>query len=119
MSSSSSSTSVSTERVGVQSSTSAPVPGYHLPIARKTRNSASSPPTAMIAKASISRDHSYDRGMAEAVIVDAVRTPIGRYGGVLSSVRPDDLAARVIEQAVERTGLLPGEVDDVILGCTN
>jgi 3-oxoadipyl-CoA thiolase len=57
--------------------------------------------------------------MAEAVIVDAVRTPIGRYGGVLSSVRPDDLAARVIEQAVERTGLLPGEVDDVILGCTN
>jgi 3-oxoadipyl-CoA thiolase len=55
----------------------------------------------------------------EAVIVDAVRTPIGRYGGVLSTVRPDDLAARVIEAAVERTGLPVEEVDDVILGCTN
>jgi 3-oxoadipyl-CoA thiolase len=57
--------------------------------------------------------------MAEAVIVDAVRTPIGRYGGVLSTVRPDDLAARVIEAVVERTGLPVGEVDDVIFGCTN
>src|SRR3954466_4107870 len=57
--------------------------------------------------------------MPEAVIVEAVRTPIGRYGGVLSTVRPDDLAARVIEAAVERTGLPPEEVDDVVLGCTN
>jgi 3-oxoadipyl-CoA thiolase len=57
--------------------------------------------------------------MAEAVIVDAVRTPIGRYGGVLSTVRPDDLAARVIEAVVERTGLPVDEVDDVIFGCTN
>jgi 3-oxoadipyl-CoA thiolase len=57
--------------------------------------------------------------MPEAVIVDAVRTPIGRYGGVLSTVRPDDLAARVIEAVVERTGLPVDEVDDVILGCTN
>src|SRR3954453_19465485 len=57
--------------------------------------------------------------MPEAVIVDAVRTPIGRYGGVLSTVRPDDLAARVIEAVVERTGLPRDEVDDVILGCTN
>src|SRR3954467_1237561 len=57
--------------------------------------------------------------MPEAVIVDAVRTPIGRYGGVLSTVRPDDLAARVIEAVVERTGLPVGEVDDVIFGCTN
>ncbi|MDX6679112.1 MAG: hypothetical protein QOE31_3164 [Solirubrobacteraceae bacterium] len=62
---------------------------------------------------------SYDPPMGEAVIVDAVRTPIGRYGGVLASVRPDDLAARAIEAAVERTGLPPAEVDDVILGCTN
>jgi 3-oxoadipyl-CoA thiolase len=54
-----------------------------------------------------------------AVIVDAVRTPIGRYGGVLSTVRPDDLAARVIEAVVERTGLPVDEVDDVIFGCTN
>src|SRR3954452_11117256 len=57
--------------------------------------------------------------MPEAVIVDAVRTPIGRYAGVLSTVRPDDLAARVIGAVVERTGLPVGEVDDVILGCTN
>ncbi|MEA2438163.1 MAG: hypothetical protein QOF65_2719, partial [Thermoleophilaceae bacterium] len=57
--------------------------------------------------------------MAEAVIVDAVRTPIGRYGGVLSTVRPDDMAARVIEAVVERTGLPAEEVDDVVLGCTN
>jgi 3-oxoadipyl-CoA thiolase len=57
--------------------------------------------------------------MGEAVIVAAVRTPIGRYGGTLSTVRPDDLAARAIEAAVERTGLPPGEVDDVIFGCTN
>src|SRR3954462_6550087 len=57
--------------------------------------------------------------MPEAVIVDAVRTPIGRYGGVLSTVRADDLAARVIEAVVERTGLPVDEVDDVILGCAN
>src|SRR5947199_8300948 len=57
--------------------------------------------------------------MPEAVIVDAVRTPIGRYGGVLSTVRPDDLAARAIEAVVERTALPVDEVDDVILGCTN
>ena len=57
--------------------------------------------------------------MPEAVIVDAVRTPIGRYGGVLASVRPDDLAARVIEAVVERTGLPVDEVDDVVFGCTN
>ncbi|MEA2468383.1 MAG: hypothetical protein QOJ57_2509 [Thermoleophilaceae bacterium] len=51
--------------------------------------------------------------------MDAVRTPIGRYAGALSTVRPDDLAARVIEAAVERTGLPVSEVDDVIFGCTN
>ena len=53
------------------------------------------------------------------MIVDAVRTPIGRYGGVLSTVRTDDLAARAIEAAVERTGLPVSDVDDVIFGCTN
>ena len=57
--------------------------------------------------------------MGEALIVDAVRTPVGRYGGVLSTVRPDDLAARALEAAVARTGIDPGRVDDVILGCTN
>jgi 3-oxoadipyl-CoA thiolase len=54
-----------------------------------------------------------------AVIVDALRTPIGRHGGMLASVRPDDLAALVIESIVRRNGLDPEHVDDVILGCTN
>lgn len=57
--------------------------------------------------------------MNNAVIVDAVRTPIGRHGGALSAVRPDDLAARVIEALVERTGLEPSSVDDVLFGCIN
>ncbi len=55
----------------------------------------------------------------EAVIVDALRTPIGRYGGVLSTVRPDDLTARVIEEAVARNDLPVEEIDDVVFGCTN
>jgi 3-oxoadipyl-CoA thiolase len=54
-----------------------------------------------------------------AVIVDALRTPIGRYGGVLSSVRPDDLAAHVIGAAVERGSLPVDSIDDVFFGCTN
>jgi 3-oxoadipyl-CoA thiolase len=57
--------------------------------------------------------------MRDAVIVDAVRTPIGRHGGALASVRPDDLAATVIRALIERTKLDPGLVDDVILGCAN
>ncbi|HWH43651.1 MAG TPA: acetyl-CoA C-acyltransferase [Thermoleophilaceae bacterium] len=57
--------------------------------------------------------------MPDAWIADAVRTPIGRYGGALASVRPDDLAARVIEAAVERTGLDPAGIGDVFFGCTN
>ena len=54
-----------------------------------------------------------------AVIVDALRTPIGRYGGTLSTVRPDDLAAHVIGAAVERGSLPPDGIDDVFFGCTN
>jgi acetyl-CoA acetyltransferase len=57
--------------------------------------------------------------MPEAVIVDALRTPIGRHAGVLSCVRPDDLAAHVIQAAVERGGLDPASVDDVYMGATN
>ncbi|MEX2528192.1 MAG: thiolase family protein [Gemmatimonadota bacterium] len=57
--------------------------------------------------------------MREAWIVDAVRTPIGRHGGGLAPVRPDDLAARVLSALMERTGVDPALVDDVILGCTN
>ncbi len=59
------------------------------------------------------------RTLREAWIVDAVRTPIGRYGGVLAGVRPDDLAALVLRALVERTGLDPAAVEDVILGCAN
>ncbi len=59
------------------------------------------------------------RPLREAWIVDAVRTPIGRYGGALAGVRPDDLAALVLRAVVERTGLDPGAVEDVILGCAN
>ncbi len=54
-----------------------------------------------------------------AVIVDAVRTPIGRHRGALARVRPDDLAAAAIAALVTRTGLDPSTIDDVILGCTN
>ncbi len=57
--------------------------------------------------------------MEEAVIVDAVRTPVGRFRGGLSTVRPDDLAARVIEAVLARTGIDGGSLDEVFLGCAN
>ena len=55
----------------------------------------------------------------DAVIIDAVRTPVGTHGGALSGVRPDDLAALVLRAIVARTGIAPAEIEDVILGCTN
>jgi 3-oxoadipyl-CoA thiolase len=55
----------------------------------------------------------------EAWIVDGVRTPIGRHGGGLARVRPDDLAALTIQALVERTGIDPAGIDDVLFGCTN
>jgi 3-oxoadipyl-CoA thiolase len=57
--------------------------------------------------------------MAEAVVLSAVRTPIGRYGGALSDVRPDDLAALVIREAVERAGVDPAQIEDVYFGAAN
>jgi 3-oxoadipyl-CoA thiolase len=58
--------------------------------------------------------------MRHAYIVDGIRTPIGRYGGSLSAVRPDDLAAHVIRELMARNASLPAaEVEDVILGCAN
>ena len=58
--------------------------------------------------------------MADAYICDAVRTPIGRYGGALSSIRADDLAAIPIKALIERNPDVDwGELDDVILGCAN
>ncbi len=69
----------------------------------------------------------YNRAMSEtqqrthheAWIIDAVRTPIGRYGGALAAVRPDDLAALVIRAIVDRSGLDPALVEDVVVGCAN
>ena len=55
----------------------------------------------------------------EAVIVDALRTPIGGYRGALSGVRPDDLAAHVVRATVERNGLDPERIDDVYMGAAN
>jgi len=55
----------------------------------------------------------------EAVILSAVRTPVGRYGGGLAGVRPDDLAAVAVAAAVERAGVPAGEIEDVWLGCAN
>ncbi len=57
--------------------------------------------------------------MTEVVIVDAVRTPIGRVGGALSDVRPDDMVALVLQAIVARTGLNPAEVEEVYMGCAN
>jgi len=59
------------------------------------------------------------RPLREAWIVEAVRTPIGRYGGALAGVRPDDLAAAVLRAVVDRAGVDPAVVEDVILGCAN
>lgn len=65
----------------------------------------------------MSRDLS--RPLREAWIVSAVRTPVGRYGGTLASVRPDDLAAIAVRAAVERSGVDAALIEDVILGAAN
>src|SRR2546426_7684950 len=59
------------------------------------------------------------RSVSEAYICAALRTPVGKHGGALAAVRPDDLAAIPIKALVERTGIEPAAIDDVILGCTN
>src|SRR5690348_16624580 len=60
-----------------------------------------------------------DRDVEEAVILGYVRTPIGRYGGVLSQIRPDDLAAHVITRVLDRAGVKAAEVDEVVFGAAN
>ena len=57
--------------------------------------------------------------MTDAVIVAAVRTPVGRYNGALKDIRPDDLAAHVIRKVIDRMEIDPEQIDDVIFGCTN
>jgi 3-oxoadipyl-CoA thiolase len=58
-------------------------------------------------------------GVSRAVVLSAVRTPVGRYGGALSGIRPDDLAATAIAAAVERAGVDPTQIEDVYFGCAN
>jgi 3-oxoadipyl-CoA thiolase len=57
--------------------------------------------------------------MSRAVVLSAVRTAVGRYGGTLAETRPDDLAAAAVRAAVERAGVEPGQIEDVYLGCAN
>lgn len=57
--------------------------------------------------------------MEDVVVVDAVRTPVGKYAGILKSVRPDDLGALVLRTVLRRTGVDPGSLDDVYFGCSN
>jgi 3-oxoadipyl-CoA thiolase len=57
--------------------------------------------------------------MKEAMIVEAIRTPMGRHGGILKDVRTDDLAAYIIAKLIERTGINKEEIEDIYLGCTN
>jgi 3-oxoadipyl-CoA thiolase len=57
--------------------------------------------------------------MSQAVIIDAVRTPVGTFAGALSQVRPDDLAALVLKTIVERNKLDPAQIEEVVMGCTN
>src|SRR6185437_598846 len=59
------------------------------------------------------------RLVTDAYVIDAVRTPIGRYGGALANARPDDLAAHVVRAAVDRNGLPEDAIDEVFMGCTN
>src|SRR5712691_11328958 len=59
------------------------------------------------------------QGVSRAVILSAVRTPVGRYGGDLSGVRPDDLAAVAVAAAVQRSGVDPARIEDVYFGCAN
>src|SRR3954453_9027809 len=57
--------------------------------------------------------------MAEALIIDALRTPMGRYRGALAAIRPDDLAAHVVRAAVERNGIDAERIGDVFMGAAN
>jgi 3-oxoadipyl-CoA thiolase len=73
----------------------------------------------MSSSAPLSQSSTPGRPLKEAWIVEALRTPFGRYGGALAGVRPDDLAATVLEAVVARSGINAADIDDVILGCAN
>jgi acetyl-CoA acetyltransferase family protein len=76
-------------------------------------------PTSTKSASETPKTHEYTWRMAEAVILSAVRTPVGRRGGALAGVRPDDLAAVVIREAVGRARVPAGDVEDVYFGCAN
>src|SRR4051812_34030857 len=59
------------------------------------------------------------KALRDVFVVDALRTPVGRHGGALAEVRPDDLGAIVIRELVRRTGVDPAGIDDVLFGCAN
>ena len=73
----------------------------------------------MSSSAPLSQSSTPGRPLKEAWIVEALRTPFGRYGGALAGVRPDDLVATVLEAVVARSGINAADIDDVILGCAN
>ena len=73
----------------------------------------------MSSSARLSQSSTPGRPLKEAWIVEALRTPFGRYGGALAGVRPDDLAATVLGALVARSGINAADIDDVILGCAN
>ena len=73
----------------------------------------------MSSSAPLSQSSTPGRPLKEAWIVEALRTPFGRYRGALSGVRPDDLAATVLEAVVARSGINAADINDVILGCAN
>jgi acetyl-CoA acyltransferase len=85
---------------------------------RRLRNSGPANPQGQGRGREEGDERSYG-GTNEAWIVGAVRTPIGRHGGALSTVRPDDLGAVALEALMERTGVPPSEVEDVYFGCAN
>jgi acetyl-CoA C-acetyltransferase len=64
-------------------------------------------------------DASQGAAMPEAYVVDAVRTPVGRRGGALAEVHPADLGAHTLAALVDRVGIDPGRVDDVVMGCVD
>ena len=57
--------------------------------------------------------------MQDVYLIEPLRTPVGKYGGALSSIRPDDMAGHVMKAVVQATGINPEHIDDVIMGCAN
>src|SRR5690606_3374855 len=103
-------------RPGVRAHLAAPGPGHRSP-GRGSQDRHHRQPRTV--RSRLVRDRRYLRRshvMAEAYIVDAVRTPVGRRGGALSTVHPADLGAHSIKALIERTGIDPGAVEDVVFG---